>query len=113
VTGAAELRYDSVSSERAGAARLDFGNERFVLHADGFARKTDDLRIPAMRGPRTSRRCAGRPAPLAAAEQQWQLGRRGGAGSAILDNGYVGAAYSNYASRYAALPTTTSGSGST
>ena len=104
VTGAAELRYDSVSSERAGAARLDVGNERFVLHADGFARKTDDLRIPGDAWTANEQALRGAPGPsgrLPNSSGNWDGGAV--AGSAILDNGYVGAAYSNYASRYGSV----------
>lgn len=101
VTGAAELRYDSVSNDRAGAARADFGNDRFVLHADAFARKTDDLRIPGDAWTPYEQSVRGAPGPsgrLPNSNGNWDGGAV--AGSAILDNGYVGAAYSNYSSRY-------------
>ncbi|MCX7891034.1 MAG: TonB-dependent receptor [Burkholderiales bacterium] len=100
-TGAADLRYDSVANERAGAARVDVGNDRFVLHADGFARKSDDLRIPGEAWTPYAQSVLGAPGPsgrLPNSNGNWDGGAV--AGSAILANGYVGAAYSNYSSRY-------------
>lgn len=44
--GRAELRGSDVADERAGAARIDLGTGRFVLHADAFHRDTDDYEIP-------------------------------------------------------------------
>ncbi len=100
-TGAADLRYDSVANERAGVARIDVGNDRFVLHADGFARKSDDLRIPGDAWTPYAQSALGAPGPsgrLPNSNGNWDGGAL--AGSAILPNGYVGAAYSNYSSRY-------------
>lgn len=44
--GRAELRLGGAAAERAGAAVLDGGLGSFAWHADAFARKTDDLRVP-------------------------------------------------------------------
>lgn len=99
--GAAELRYDSVANERAGVARIDLGNDRFVLHADGFARKSDDLRIPGNAWTPYAQSVLGEPGPakrLPNSDGRWHGG--GVAASAILANGYVGGAYSSYSSRY-------------
>lgn len=101
LNGAAELRYNSVSTDRAAAARLDVGNRRFVLHADGFVRTTDDLRIPGNAWTPYAQSLLGEPGPsrrLPNSNGNWDGGAVGG--SYILDNGYVGAAYSNYSSRY-------------
>lgn len=46
VAGAVELRGDSATRERTGAASLDTGVGPLALHADYFDRKTDDVRIP-------------------------------------------------------------------
>lgn len=46
LAGAVELRGDSATSERSGAARLDASVGAFVLHADGFRRQSDDIDIP-------------------------------------------------------------------
>jgi iron complex outermembrane receptor protein len=72
-----------------------------VLHADAFARKTDDLRIPGDAWTPYEQSVRGAPGPsgrLPNSNGNWDGGAV--AGSAILDNGYVGAAYSNYSSRY-------------
>jgi iron complex outermembrane receptor protein len=45
--GRALLQGDSAADQRFGAARLDFGlGDSFVLHANGFYRRTDDYEIP-------------------------------------------------------------------
>lgn len=46
VRGRAELRGNDVADERGGAARIDLGGGRFVLHADAFHRDADDYAIP-------------------------------------------------------------------
>jgi iron complex outermembrane recepter protein len=46
VGGAVELRGDSPSDERAGAARIDGGSGHWAWHADGHKTKTDDVHIP-------------------------------------------------------------------
>lgn len=43
--GAAELRMDSALGERAGAARVDGGHGSWAMHADAYARDTDDVGI--------------------------------------------------------------------
>ena len=44
--GAVELSVGGAANERGGGAKLDAGNGNFVMHVDGYARDTDDLRIP-------------------------------------------------------------------
>ncbi|GAA5784371.1 TonB-dependent receptor [Chitiniphilus shinanonensis] len=44
--GAATVEYGGAASERLASARLDGGNGDYALHVDGFARRSDDLRIP-------------------------------------------------------------------
>ena len=46
VSGRAELRSDSVSDGRTGMFRLDAGDDRFALHADGMRRDNDSHDIP-------------------------------------------------------------------
>lgn len=46
IVGAVELRTDSASDERTGAASLDGGFGILALHADYFDRSTDDVKIP-------------------------------------------------------------------
>lgn len=45
VGGRAEARFGGAADERGGAALLEAGNGRVALHADGYTRRTDDLRI--------------------------------------------------------------------
>ncbi len=46
LSGRAELRGNSVNSERSGMFRLDGVNGNWVLHVDGLVRNGDDYRIP-------------------------------------------------------------------
>jgi iron complex outermembrane receptor protein len=46
IGGAFELRSDSASDERAGAARIDGGSGHWAWHADGHKSETDDVHIP-------------------------------------------------------------------
>lgn len=46
VGGRAEFRLGGAAGERSGAAVVEAGQGGFNWHADGFARKTDDLRVP-------------------------------------------------------------------
>jgi iron complex outermembrane receptor protein len=46
VNGALELRTDSATDERSGAARVDGTNGHWAWHADGHKSETDDVRIP-------------------------------------------------------------------
>lgn len=50
-SGAVEGRLGGAADERSGALRLEGGNDRFALHADAFARRTADLRVPAFDRP--------------------------------------------------------------
>ena len=46
IEGRTELRYDSASHGNTGMFRLDGGNNRFALHADGVRRHDGDYAIP-------------------------------------------------------------------
>lgn len=46
LSGRAELRGDTVANQRNAMFKLQGGNERFVLVADGVHRETDDIEIP-------------------------------------------------------------------
>ena len=46
IGGSFELRGDSATDERAGAARLDGGSGHWAWHADGHKSETDDVHIP-------------------------------------------------------------------
>ncbi len=46
VTGRGELRAGTADRERAGVAVLEGGNGSIAIHADGYKRNTEDVRIP-------------------------------------------------------------------
>ncbi len=46
VGGRAELRLGGAASSRAASALVEGGGDGFAWHADGFARRSDDLRVP-------------------------------------------------------------------
>lgn len=104
VNGGAQLRYGGAAIERAGAVKLDGGNERFALHVDAFKRDTSDLRIPDYarsarlreRDPLPEDEEARKRLPNSASSND------GGAvgGSVFFDKGYVGLSAAQYSSRY-------------
>lgn len=79
-----EARYDGVNNGKTGLFRLDAGNERFVLHADGLRRDDGNYRVPGGTQPNS------------------QLKTTAGAmGASLLgDWGYVGLSISRYLSHY-------------
>jgi iron complex outermembrane receptor protein len=44
--GAAELRYGGPATERGASVLVETGSNGYALHADGFWRKTDDMKVP-------------------------------------------------------------------
>ncbi|MCL4799010.1 MAG: TonB-dependent receptor [Burkholderiales bacterium] len=103
--GAIDLRYGSRNDERAGGVRLDAEGNGFVLHADAFGRRTDDLRIPGFQ--RSAQLRARDPLPPGDPEPAGRLPNSdakasGGAlgGALLFDRGYLGAAYSVYDTDY-------------
>ena len=88
--GEASASYGTVDEGRSGSAEINAASGNVVWHADGFARKTDDYRIPG-RGHRQ--------------DETWTetSGVSGGA-SYFFDadefDGYVGAALIHYDSKY-------------
>ncbi|MDT0136906.1 TonB-dependent receptor domain-containing protein [Acidovorax sp. PRC11] len=97
VDGKAEASAATGNRERAGAAMVEGGNDRFALHADVFDRDTDDVRVPVELGcekpgsPGLSRRICNSASHT-----------RGGAvgGTAFFDRGYLGLSASTYRSDY-------------
>lgn len=108
--GRAEARYGGAATERSGAALIDFATDRFAFHADAFARRSEDLRIP---GPALSARLRERVEAGEAEVSEATLhadGRlpnsaaeaSGGALGASLvgDWGHLGIGWSQYATNY-------------
>jgi iron complex outermembrane receptor protein len=105
LSGALEVRGDTASEERTGAASLDGGTGAFAFHADYFERETDDIRIPGFAQSRQLSDLisdAGgevgvrNRVPNSAGEAQ------GGAigGSYVGEAGFVGLAYNRYETVY-------------
>ncbi len=107
--GNAEARYGGAARERGGAAIVEGGNGRFALHADGYGRETDDLRIPGFaRSERLRASGSTFGLPESGIEQNGRLGNtssrsHGGAfgGSLTGDNGsYGGLSIQQFDSQY-------------
>jgi iron complex outermembrane receptor protein len=103
VDGVAEYQYGGANSLSAGGARLDAGNESFVLHADGYWTNNRNLRIPGAAWTSQVQIQRGEPGPSDSLpnsqgdSQAWGIG-----GSYILrDNkGYAGVSYSQFNTDY-------------
>lgn len=105
LSGAANLRYDSDSRGRSGAAYLHGDTENFVLHIDGFTRTTKDLRIVDFARSNRARKLF--PPEPGENEPRGRLPNsaneaNGGAigGSYVWSQGYLGAAISSYNNDY-------------
>ncbi len=95
--GAAELRYGGPATERGVGALAEAGTEAFAVHADGFWRKTDDMRVPSYLRPTDGVGLVPATTILNSASESY-----GGAlgGSLLWKSGYLGAAVDTYRSTY-------------
>jgi iron complex outermembrane receptor protein len=84
LAGRAEVRADSVSDGKTGMFRLDGGNDRFALHADGMHRDNDSYDIPG--------------GTLANSQVKTSAGSVGG--SLLGSWGYLGASVSRFLDHY-------------
>jgi iron complex outermembrane recepter protein len=78
--------FSTVDDGRNGAAIVEAGAGNFVIHADTFARSANDYRIPQP---------PGRQANTSLESEGYSLG-----GSYVFKDGFVGVAYSSFASTY-------------
>jgi iron complex outermembrane receptor protein len=78
--------FSTVDDGRNGAAIVEAGAGNFVIHADTFARSANDYRIPQP---------PGRQANTSLESEGYSLG-----GSYVFKEGFVGVAYSSFASTY-------------
>jgi iron complex outermembrane recepter protein len=105
INGALELRGDTASEERTGAASIDGGSGAFAFHADYFDRKTDDIHVPGFARSRALRELT--------ADVGGEVGGRervpnsagdatGGAvgGSWVGEAGFVGLSFNRYETVY-------------
>ena len=104
--GAVELRGDTASDERTGAASVDGGLGMVAIHADYFDRETDHVEIAEFaQSPRLRRavEAAGEPTNDAQHElANSESDARGGAlgGSIVGDAGFVGLSWNRFESTY-------------
>ena len=105
VTGAILGRGNSINNEGAGVAYLEGGYRGFAIHADGFARKTDNVSIPGFARSSALRELA--PLPPGESEEKNRLLNTaletagGGAGVAYhWDGGHLGISPQIYTSQY-------------
>ncbi|MDI9234854.1 TonB-dependent receptor [Limnohabitans lacus] len=97
VSGKAQLQAATGNAERSAAALLESGNERWAVHADGFDRRTGDVRVPV------SLACdkPGSPAQARRICNSASESRGGAIGaSTFWDHGYLGASVNTYQSDY-------------
>tara|TARA_B110000908_G_scaffold51171_1_gene62437 strand:- start:1125 stop:3158 length:2034 start_codon:yes stop_codon:yes gene_type:complete len=96
VLGRAETRFGGPASTRSGVAVIDFGNERFAVHVDGYNRKTDDLDIPGFAVSKRKSAADGTPRENKGKLNNSNAQQDGGAigTSLTFENGYIGASYS-------------------
>src|SRR5262245_47506006 len=102
VQGAAQYRYASENNLQDGGLQLNAGNERFVLHLDGYASDNQNLRIPGSAWTGAVQEARGSPGPSGRLpNSQGDSNTFGVGGSVILgDRGYAGLAYSQFNSNY-------------
>lgn len=97
VTGRADASWSSGDAQKAGAALIEGGNDRYALHVDAFARNAGDTAVPV------ALECT-RPGSPALARRICNSANRasGGAvgGTAFFDRGYLGASLAGYRSDY-------------
>ena len=97
VGGAAELRYGGPATERGAGALVETGGNGFAVHADGFWRQTDDMKVPSYLRPTEGVGLVPQTTILNSASKSY-----GGAvgGSMVWDKGYLGASVDTYRSDY-------------
>ena len=97
VSGKVDIGFATGNAERGGALLLETGNDRYALHADAQARRTDDVYVPKALA------CTqGGVTTLAQRLCNSASETRGGAlgGSLFFDHGYLGASVSTFATQY-------------
>lgn len=105
ITGIFDGRYNSANKERSAALLLEGGTEDFAVHLNGFARRTDDQRIPGFA--RSSQLRASDPLHAGEEEGRKRVDNSESetkgvtiGGSKFFDRGYVGVSYSRFDSEY-------------
>ena len=94
VQAAIDARAGGAQRERAQAALLEWGNGTFALHADRFARRSGDYRVPE---------ATGIPSPVVNSAAQADGGAVGGMFFLPGGHGSIGASHSLYENRYGSV----------
>lgn len=102
VSGAASYQFGSQNNLNAGGARVDVGNERFVLHADLYKTNNHDLRIPGSAWSPQVQAARGEPGPFGTLpNSRGDSESYGFGGSLILgERGYAGFSYGEFKTNY-------------
>ncbi|MBZ4201457.1 MAG: TonB-dependent receptor [Methylotenera sp.] len=102
ILGRTEARLGGPDNQRNAAAVVDVGNGQFVMHADAYKRKTDDLNIPGFAVSNRKNQADGTLQENHGKLINSSASSDGGALGASLtfDNGYVGSSYSSFNSNY-------------
>lgn len=97
VDGSAELRHGGPATERGASALVEAGGKGVAMHADGFWRETDDMKVPWYPRPQPGGGSTMENTILNSASRSY-----GGAlgGSMVWDKGFLGAAVDTYRSNY-------------
>ncbi len=97
VGGAGELRYGGPATERGASAIVESGGKGFAVHADGFWRRTDDMKVPSFQRPDGDGgfETADRIVNSASKSYGGALGA-----STVWDQGYFGASVDTFQSNY-------------
>jgi len=102
VSGAASYQFGSQNNLNAGGARVDVGNERFVLHADLYKTDNHDLRIPGNAWSPQAQAARGEPGPYGRLPNSAGDSESYGVGGSLIlgERGYAGVSYSEFKTNY-------------
>ena len=102
VTGRTEARLGGAANESNMAGVVDVGNGQIAIHADAYARKSNDLNIPSFAVSNRKALAKGTLQTNSGTLKNSSATSDGGAlgASLTLDNGYLGASYSGFNSNY-------------
>lgn len=102
VSGAASYQFGSQDNLNAGGARVDVGNERFVLHADLYKTDNHDLRIPGHAWSPRTQAARGGPGPYGTLPNSRGNSESYGVGGSLIlgDRGYAGLSYGEFKTNY-------------
>lgn len=101
-SGSASYRIDSQNKLSAGGARVDVGNELFALHADGYATRNQDLKIPGFAWTPEVQAIRGEAGPDKTLPNSQADSQTYGLGASFFigNRGYAGLSYSEFKTNY-------------